>query len=173
MHFLPFLWHSNWSWQDVASWNCKEPGHQQPRCRHISPGIFWPQNCIRIEQDHDFKSVYLDMEWLIRVLSFFIWYLIVFGWWSNEVGDEFHYLFVCDFFKAQRDKYIPVSLLRLPHTLYTLVSLIVRRVWLLLIILLTRCSLILICSTIRNTRAQHLPKVLPPWPYIQPCPYII
>ena len=35
---------------------------------------------------------------------------------SSEVGHEFHYLFVCDFFKAQRDKYIPVGLLRLPHT---------------------------------------------------------
>ena len=35
---------------------------------------------------------------------------------SNEVGDESHYLFVCDFFKAQRDKYIPVCLQRLPHT---------------------------------------------------------
>ena len=35
---------------------------------------------------------------------------------SNEVGDESHYLFVCNFFKAQRDKYIPVCLQRLPHT---------------------------------------------------------
>ena len=36
---------------------------------------------------------------------------------SNEVGDEFHYLFVCDFFKVQRDKCIAVGLLRLPHTI--------------------------------------------------------
>ena len=35
---------------------------------------------------------------------------------SNEVADEFHHLFVCDLFKFQCDKYIPVGLLRLPHT---------------------------------------------------------
>ena len=130
------------------------------------------------------------MEWLIRVLSFLIWYLIVFGWWSNEVGDEFHYLFAT--FSKPNVTNISLSacyLLRLPHTLYTLVSLIVRRVWLLLIILqcinavFTYFDMFYYSGHNTCRRSCHPDLIyshalisfrgnVPPWPYILSCPSV-
>ena len=31
---------------------------------------------------------------------------------SNDIGDEYHYLFICPFFKSSRDKYIPKKCIR-------------------------------------------------------------
>ena len=36
---------------------------------------------------------------------------------SNDIGDEYHYLFICPFFKSSRDKYIPNKCIRNPSVL--------------------------------------------------------
>ena len=36
---------------------------------------------------------------------------------SNDIGDEYHYLFICPFVKSSRDKYIPKTCIRNPSVL--------------------------------------------------------
>ena len=35
---------------------------------------------------------------------------------SGDVGDEYHYLFHCDFFRNQREKFIPQEIIKQPQT---------------------------------------------------------